>query len=379
AEFTHNSSCLSWPTLFWADTTIINKTTTATYLWDFGDGSTANSRNTSHTYIAAGTYTVTLTITDTAGCQGSKSHSLTVTPPPVAHFWTTTDNCQGKAVSFNNQSTTTAGYLTTWIWSYGDGSDNDTINFPAIPNVNHTYAVTGTFSVTLTVINSQGCLHSESQQVNMFGSPTAEFMSTGHCKGEQVQFTDLTTTSGNQGISGWNWDFGDPGSGISNISTQQNPQHSYAAAGSYTIRLIVTTGNACSDTITNTVIIRNQPTVDFTFQTACQDNPAQFNPSGMQNNTIGSWNWDFGDGVSSPLISPTHVYTFAGTYTVTLTVMDTSGCVNTRSHPVTIKPLPVVNFDYSSPSCKQDDVQFTDQSNTTAGYLARWLWNFGDG
>ncbi|NVO21480.1 MAG: PKD domain-containing protein, partial [Bacteroidetes bacterium] len=379
SAFTHNAACLGTNTLFWADTTIINTATIATYHWDFGDGSTDNVRNTAHIYNAAGTYTVSLTITDTAGCSGIISHDVTVTPPPVAHFTSNTNNCLGQAVAFFNLSTTQAGYLTTWIWSYGDGSPNDTILFPAIPNVNHNYTVPGSFSVTLTVINSEGCTHSENQVINLFGAPAAEFMSTGHCKGEQVQFTDLTTTTGNQSISGWNWDFGDPGSGIFNVSTLQNPTHSYAATGTYTIRLIVTTGNACNDTITNTVTILNTPAVDFTFQTACQDNPAQFNPSGMQNNSIGSWLWNFGDGNTSLLISPTHIYNFAGTYTVTLTVMDTSGCVSTRSHPVTIKPLPVVNFDNSSPTCRQDDVQFTDQSNTTAGYLARWLWDFGDG
>ncbi|MBK7031634.1 MAG: PKD domain-containing protein [Bacteroidales bacterium] len=52
--------------LFWADSLLINVPATATYAWNFGDGATAYSRNTQHTYLAAGTYTVTLTITDTA-------------------------------------------------------------------------------------------------------------------------------------------------------------------------------------------------------------------------------------------------------------------------------------------------------------------------
>ena len=267
----------------------------------------------------------------------------------------------------------------TYTWDFGDGSPNDTILFPGIPNVSHSYAVTGTFSATLTVINSQGCHQSESRVINVHGAPTAEFMSTGHCRGDAVHFTDLSTTTGNQVVMGWNWNFGDPGSGILNTSTLQNPSHSYASTGTYTVTLIVGTGNACSDTITHSLTIKPLPLTDFTIQAGCQDNPAQFTPSGMQNNAIASWYWDFGDGGSSPLQAPAHVYTFAGTYTATLTVTDTAGCSNTRSHPVIIVPLPVVNFDYTSPTCRQDAVHFTDLSTAASGYLAKWYWDFGDG
>ncbi|MBK7031338.1 MAG: PKD domain-containing protein [Bacteroidales bacterium] len=225
ADFNSTTGCLGHPTHFWADSTLINLNATATYHWDFGDGSTSNTRNTQYTYIAAGTYTVILTITDTAGCEGSRSHTLTVTPPPTALFSSATDNCQGQTISFNNQSTTESGYLTSWSWDFGDGSPVQTILFPSIPDVSHIYAVTGTFNVTLTVTNSEGCTHSYSRLVNVFGSPTADFMSSGHCKDSPVHFTDLTTTSGSQSLTSWQWNFGDPGSGVFNTSSDQNPIH----------------------------------------------------------------------------------------------------------------------------------------------------------
>ncbi|MBK7174326.1 MAG: PKD domain-containing protein [Bacteroidales bacterium] len=379
ADFTSTTGCLGTPTLFWADSTLINLNATATYHWDFGDGSTSNTRNTQYTYIAAGTYTVILTITDTAGCEGSRSHTLIVTPPPTALFSSATDNCQGQTISFNNQSTTETGYLTSWSWNFGDGSPVQTILFPAIPDVSHIYAVTGTFNVTLTVTNSEGCTHSFSRVVNVFGSPTADFMSSGHCKDSPVHFTDLTTTSGSQSLTSWQWNFGDPGSGVFNTSTDQNPIHSYAATGNYTVTLITLTLNGCSDTISYPVTIKPLPVTDFSFQSACQDNPAQFSPAGMAIPTIASWYWSFGDGGSSTLQSPSHVYTFAGTYTVTLTVTDTAGCENQRSHPIIIVPLPLVNFDFSSPACDDQQIQFTDLTTSAAGYVTRWFWDFGDG
>jgi len=379
AEFTHASGCLGSATQCWADTTLINLNATATYLWDFGDGSTANQYTTSHTYLASGSYTVTLTITDTAGCQGHISHDVTVTPPPVALFSSASDNCQGQGVLFTNQSTTTTGYLTQWVWNFGDGSPEQTILFPAVPDVTHSYAVTGSFNVTLTVTSSQGCTQWYTRTVNVHGAPTADFYSTGHCQGQAVQFTDLTGVSGNQSLQGWAWDFGDPASGSSNTSTDQDPEHTYAAAGTYTVRLVAATANGCRDTITHTVTITTLPVTDFTVASACQGNEAQFTPQGMATGTIASWHWDFGDGQISTQPSPGHTYAFAGDYTAVLTVTDTAGCSNTRSHPVTIQALPVVNFDFSTPGCDGQQVSFTDQSTTAGGYIAVWQWDFGDG
>jgi PKD repeat protein len=161
------------------------------------------------------------------------SHDVMVTPPPLAHFSVNADNCQGQAVTFTNLSSTTTGYLTTWIWDFGDGNEIDTISFPMSPDVSHTYQVTGSFSVTLKVINSEGCTHSESKIINVNGAPTAGFMMMGHCKDSEVHFTDLSTTTANQGITGWNWDFGDQASGINNSSALQNPSHVYASAATY--------------------------------------------------------------------------------------------------------------------------------------------------
>jgi PKD repeat protein len=378
SNFFNSPGCLNSPTQFLADSTIINIPATATYLWDFGDGNTAFSRNALHNYLAPGTYTVTLTITDTAGCVGDTSLPVTINPPPVAHFNANTDNCQGQAVAFTDQSSTSTGFINTWEWDFGDGNVQ-TVVFPNAPNVNHTYAGAGTFSVTLTVTNNEGCIHSESRIVNMLGAPTSDFMMNGQCMGTAVQFTDLTTVSGTQVLSNWNWNFGDPTSGTGNTSTLQNPAHNFATAGTYVVELITFTGNNCSDTITKSITIKQKPAVDFNTQSACADNPAAFTPTGMAVATIASWNWSFGDGGTSTLQAPTHTYTSPGTYSVTLTVTDTAGCSNTRTKPIIIAPIPDANFGYTAPTCQGDVVSYTDMSSTTSGFIAKWIWDFGDG
>jgi PKD repeat protein len=378
SNFFSSPGCLSSPTQFLADSTLINIAATATYNWNFGDGFTSGSRNTTHTYLAPGTYTVTLTITDTAGCEGAFFRPVTVNPPPVSHFSTTTDNCQGQPVAFANQSTSPTGFINNWIWDFGDGN-TQTVTFPSNPNVSHSYSGAGTYSVTLTVSNSEGCTHSESRPVNMLGAPTSAFISAGNCEGNPVSFTDQSTVSGTQTISTWNWDFGDPASGTGNTSILKNPTHSYATPGTYIVKLITFTGNNCSDTLTKNITIKPNPSVDFNTQSACANNPAAFAPTGMAVATIATWYWTFGDGGNSNQQAPTHSYTSAGTYTVTLTVTDTAGCSNTRSKPVIIAPLPDANFGFSTPTCKDDAVNFSDFSTAASGFVARWTWDFGDG
>jgi PKD repeat protein len=351
----------------------------ATYEWEFGDGGTANTRNTQHTYVAAGTYIVTLTVKDTVGCHGSVTHEIVVTVPPVAHFSANTDNCLGQPVQFTNLSTSVNGYNTLWVWDFGDGN-TQTVAFPDNPDVNHTYAQTGTYAVTLTVTNSFGCTDSETKTIIVTNGPQADFMYAGHCEGSPVSFTDLTTGSSTVTIIAWEWNFGDPGSGINNSSTLQNPTHSYANPGTYTVQLTTWSNNGCESTVSKTITISAEPPVDFLIQGSCENTPVHFVPGSVINtNTVATWFWQFGDGGISLQPSPYHTYTSAGTYTVTLTISDTAGCSNAISHIITVVPAPFVNFGYTAPGCAQSEVTFTDFTSVPAGYITQWIWNFGDG
>ena len=76
------------------------------------------------------------------------------------------------------------------------------------------------------------------------------------------------------------------------------------------------------------------------------------------------------------------MYTAVGIYTVTLTVTDRNGCMNTVTHTVQVNPLPVAAFTWVDPTCQNSSVQFVDQSYINgifSGYIVKWLWNFGDG
>jgi PKD repeat protein len=100
SNFFSSPGCVNSATQFLADSTVINTGATSIYQWNFGDGATSFSRNVLHTYVAPGTYNVTLTVTDTAGCVGDTVLPVTVNPPPTALFSANTDNCQGQVRGF---------------------------------------------------------------------------------------------------------------------------------------------------------------------------------------------------------------------------------------------------------------------------------------
>jgi len=379
-DFIFSTTCLNELVYFDPDTTITNVNAIGSWSWNFGDGGTSNARNTAHAYLAPGTYTVQLTVTDTAGCINSVSHDVTIHPLPVAHFDAGTNNCAGASVNFNELSSTSVGYVTQWIWDFGDGN-GVTINHPGNPNVLHTYLNPGVYSVSLTIKASDSCTDTETQLITIHPNPVANFDFTLACEGQQVSFSDLSQNNGGGSLVQWNWDFGDPLSGVANYSTLQNPGHLFTSPGTYQVMLVVATSNGCSDTLTRQVIVKPEPAVDFTTQNNCQNNDVLFEPNTavMSPGAIATWNWDFGDGGFSPSQSPSHTYSTAGTFNVTLTVIDTAGCSNSITKPVTIVPQPVANFDYSQPACKESSVQFTSLSTAPVGYIVRWSWDFGDG
>lgn len=380
-EFTWEEACKGQPTLFFVDETITPVGTIATWHWNFGDGFYSNVMNPTHTYAASGNYTVTLTATDTTGVQSVAIRQVEIKSLPIAFFSWETPNCTGDVTNFINLSSTETGYINTWIWNYGDGSQPDTIQFPANPNVSHTYLTQGTYNVILTVINSFGCENTFSANVTTTTAPIANFHYTSSCANMTVDFQDASHPNGGGNIVSWAWDFGDPSSGVNNFSNLSTPQHIYSTPGIYTVTLLVTNFNNCTGTITKTINTGTAPDVAFTWQTGCANSTTMFNVDETVVNVgaIAGYLWNFGDGGQSTEQNPQHLYVSAGNYNVSLTITDTIGCANTVVNIVTIGNAPNAFFSFTQPTCFGSPMQFTDLSSSSFGYITTWEWNFGDG
>ncbi len=203
--------------------------------WDFGDGTTADEQNPTHQYQDGGTFDVTLTVTDSRGLTGSVTKTITIegppNEPPVVDFsWSPSAPDVGEEVTFT-PSVSDEDTPFTYAWDFGDGTTSES------ETPKHSFAEKKTYTITLTVTDSRGGSTTVTKTLTIGNEPPVAaftYSPTSPAVGEAVQFTDKSTDSDGT-VQGWEWDFGD-----GTTSDQQNPTHTYSAAGTYTVTLVVT-------------------------------------------------------------------------------------------------------------------------------------------
>ncbi|RYD53204.1 MAG: PKD domain-containing protein [Sphingobacteriales bacterium] len=333
------------------------------YLWDFGDGVTSTSANPSHTYTGSGTYNVSLVATNSVGCVSSltKNAYIRTAARPTAGFTISGNTaCSLPAqVSFATTSTNAASHT----WSFGDGGTST----GASPT--HGYAQTGTYTVRQIVSNGVGCADTSIQNVTVTNNQiTANFSAPASaCVNNPVSFINASVPV----PGGVSWDFGDGTS-----STALNPSKVFAVPGTYTITLSVS-NNGCTSVKAQTITITPLPAVAVmaTPITSCNA-PLTVSFSGAPAGITYSWN--FGDGGTATVASPTHTYTSYGTYNATLTVTTAAGCSAT-STPVSIQSAPAtLDVSVGGSRCVPAILTFSGTTvPTQAGTSIQW--QFGDG
>lgn len=325
--------------------------------------------------LGTGNYQAVYTIGSNCDAQ---NYTVTIPPDPVSAF-TVADTCFPALPQFTDQSTITApDNIASWSWDFGDGNTSSVQN-PTTP-----YTTNGTYTVSLTTTSSQGCSNTVSQSVTVYAEPMAAFDYTfsgnglnapGGCLYESISFADASTINAPDNIASWNWDFGD-----GNTSTAQSPSYQYAAAGTYTVRLIITSNNGCTDSVSTNIDIYPVPVAGFTTSNVCVYNSASFQDnSTVSTGSITNWLWDFGDGNTSSTQSPTNLFSSDGTYTAQLIVISDHGCSDTTTNNIVIYPQPQTNYSVQD-VCIYDPAVFTDLTTiNTPDNIASWAWNFGDG
>ena len=328
--------------------------------WDFGDGVTSTYQNPSHVYRTAGLKKITLVATTATGSKTS-SRTVAVVPESGASFvFSPSTPGPGQTVQFAD---TSSGNPTSWLWDFGDGASS------TAKNPSYAYRTAASYTVRLTVSDASGSRRASRTltvaSISVLSS-SFSYSPTSPQTGQAIQFTDMSAGS----PSFWAWDFGD---GVT--STAQNPSHSYATAGSKAVRLIATNSTG-SSTATRTIQVASSLMAAFTYTPASPSlgQAVQFTDGSTGNPT--SWSWDFGDGSTSTLRHPTHVFGVAGSFRVSLTAADGSRS-NTVSQTLGVGGSIDASFAYApvSPAPGQA-VQFTD---TSAGDVTSWGWDFNDG
>ena len=339
---------------------------TLTYNWNFGDGNSSTLKDPTHVFSKPGTYSVKLITTSNLGCSDTLIKANLVSIGSVNSSFVTSGNlCQGNSIEFKNTSQPAPG---TSTWYFGDGTTALAVNTKKV------FASPGNFNVTL-VNDFGGCKDSVSQTVTIKAKPATSF-NANKTSGCQLPFTVSFESAGND-VQSYLWNFGD-----GNTSVSANPVHTYTKTGNFTVRLITSNANGCTDTLTKTQYIKIQePAIVLNNLPANGCVPVTIKPraSVTANEAIASYLWNFGDGNTSTAVNPTYTYETAGTYDVSLTVTTVGGCtkIETFKEAVRAGNKPVANFSVgASDVCAYQSIQFTDLST---GEPDQWLWDFGDG
>jgi PKD repeat protein len=277
----------------------------------------------------------------------------------------------------------------SYLWNFGDGNTSTEVS-PI-----HTYAGSGTYTISLTVTGVTNCNTASTTLVvtSVPPDPNCFVYLTFEQTGMLTYQFEAVTNAANNTVN-YNWDFGD-----GNTSTAPSPSHTYDEAGAYLVVLTITTPDGCVAYACDFIFTFDCP-VD-TFWYGCQamyginytwdSTLTNFNPLTIQfqDLSLGSiiaWNWNFGDGTISTEPNPTHTYAQTGLYTVTLAIETVDGCESEISFELCVGnncpwepaldcqalfiPLPDI--------IGGNGFQFLDLSYASDPIQA-WNWDFGNG
>ena len=288
-----------------------------------------------------------------------------------ADFSMTTNNDPLTAI-FEDISYVYEGSIISWEWNFGDGNASNE------QNPTHTYVEEGIYEVSLTIITDEDCtstttLHICLGEGGYYENPDCQaFFYFEQHQGDLSTFDFIDFSFGN--IDSYFWDFGD-----GNTSTAQNPTHTYAEEGVYTISLTITgiLGEEICESTTSVVLLTN---ANVSYETECN---ALFYPFIISETSevfflnvssfdAVSFEWDFGDGATSQEAFPTYQYQESGNYEVSLTITTSSGCESTYYVTIDIENEQFTGSQQFSLSSSTEDQlainnKLTAQPNPTSG------------
>jgi len=284
-----------------------------------------------------------------------------------------TSGCVPMTVDFRD----TIAMGQKYIWDFNDGSPLETTTGPT---VSHTFNTVGLYRVKLVSVDSTSCNIADTVQITMrVRDDQAALNMTAvklpPCTSLAYEFTNNSTAIKPFTNTSFRWDFGD---GTTQLAGLGKVMHTYTTAGTYNVRLVLLDTSYCNGPDSITQVIRIATNVKAQFETpanGCAPYNASFN-----NTSLGGSDfiWDFGDGTTSTVHDPVHVYNSTGVYRVRLIANDANTCNQTDTSgyfTITINPNPSASFTYSpNPT----------EPNTAVSYLNssvganRYKWLFGD-
>jgi PKD repeat protein len=354
-----------------------------TFFWDFGDETSSTEENPEHYFESPGIYSISLVIEDLEGKSDSILQkdilSVIVNEIPVANFNIMCDYMIQNEILLFNFTGFEGNGPADFYWDFGDGTGS------SLKAPNKVFKNYGIFNISLEVFDRNGekAKCSENLTIGRDYYPSANFQTeeTYIIKSQIVHFI-FTGSEGNGNLV-FLWDFGD-GLGISH---ERNPSYEYNTTGIFNVRLYIIDADQDFDFLLKEKYVEVAedliPFANFSceFLHNLTGEEIFFSFSGYEGNGPANFLWDFGDGTSSTLKDPSHIYEMAGSFTIALLVSDFNEDQSFVSWVLLIEEnfIPGVLFTINPEILiEMDLIQF----NFT-GYVgngpATFYWNFGDG
>ncbi|MCK4613769.1 MAG: PKD domain-containing protein, partial [Thermoplasmata archaeon] len=347
-----------------------------TFFWEFGDGNSTNGMFVSWHYARPGSYTVNLTVTDDNGAFDIDSFTVNVlNRAPVADGGEDVEAVKGTDIQFDGSASydqDPSGTIINWTWDM----DNGDILYEETFTYN--YTIPDTYTVTLVVRDNNGQDSEADEIIVVIGNELPFNLSIDAPEtANESESINITGSAEPPDNLTYSWDFGD-----GNISTQQNPSHTYENEGNYTIKLTVSVGEV-EASLTQTIEVANiKPVASFTPSktSAKTGKEIEFDASASLDvaDTTLTYAWNFGDGVIGYGMETSHAYALPGVFPVTLTVNDGTDDSEPVTKDITIMTIePVASFTLSTNKTETGEVVVFDASDST-GVGLTYTWDFGD-
>jgi gliding motility-associated-like protein len=339
------------------------------YFWDFGDGTTDTIADPVHNYVTEGNYPVQLIITDQYGCRDTVAQIIHVAPPHAGFTVSdTTSTCPPLIASFTNTSVN--GYDITW--DFGDGSTSNAAN-PI-----HIYNTPGVYMAKIFVTGpGNNCFDSAVHRIVLRGPiGTFSYSPLNGCSQLTVNFTAVSPDRPT-----YVWDFND---GTLINTPDSTISYTYTTPGAYLPKLILVDTGGCQVPVegVDTINVYGVKT-NFGFDglPRCDMGNIQFADSSIINDISATYAWDFGDGGTSALQNPSHLYAAPGQYFPQLIVVTNRGCRDTATVqvPVKIVASPQAGFSNAASGCSPVNAGFSAYLDVPDSSAINWNWNLGNG
>lgn len=373
ADFTFSTVCQGTQTIFSSTSVASGGETIVAWEWDLdADGQFDDASGTvvSHLFGSDGTFQVGIRITTDLGSVVVAYKLVNVNPVPVADF-SAPDVCKGANTVLTSTSSVSSGSVVFWEWDLdNDGQYDDATGSVLV----HNFGNDGGYVVGLRVTSDLGCQATTTATVVVDPQPSVNFSAANFCLGDQTQFTAIAGVGGGL-VTSYAWELN--GNGLFDDANGPTASIQFISDGNYLIGLKVVSDQGCVADTFKVVTIAPYPYINFSFNTACEDEAVQFN--NFTGNVVGtiSYQWTFGTFGSSIQQAPAFTFQNSGTFPVTLTGTTSFGCAASLTQNVTVRPAPTADFTFTE-VCLGYQTEFGNTSTPNGGSIQSFLWDFAD-